>query len=100
MEKGVSIPPGGATCKSGLVTVRVVNIGSTSTVTDSDIIVAQINGVECTKSALSITPGQAGVIISDKGCGAGCAATTACTGKASVKVGTRNGVVDSSAICD
>ncbi len=98
-EKAVSIPPGGATCKNGLVTVRVVNIGSTSTITDSDVIVAQINGVECTKSVLSITPGQAGVIINAQGCGAGCATTTACSGQVSVKTGTRNGVVDSSAIC-
>ncbi|MBI2085702.1 MAG: hypothetical protein HYT71_04275, partial [Candidatus Aenigmarchaeota archaeon] len=57
------------------------------------------NGVECTKSVLSITPGQAGVIINAQGCAAACGTGTLCTGKVSVKVGTRNGVVDSSAIC-
>ncbi len=98
-EKAVSIPSGGATCNNGLVTVRVLNIGSASTITDSDIIVAQISGTECSKSALSITPGQAGIIINAQGCGAACAASTKCSGSVQVRAGTRNGVVESSAFC-
>ncbi len=99
MEKAVNIPPGSATCNDGLVTVRVQNVGSTSTVTDDDIIVAQIKGQECTKETLSIAPGQAGVIISGKGCGTECAASTACSGQVQVRAGTRNGVVESSVFC-
>lgn len=99
VEKVVTIPPGGASCNNGLVTVRVLNSGATSTITDTDVIVAQINGTECTKSALSIAPGQAGIIINAQGCGAGCAASGKCAGNTQVKVGTRNGVVDSSAFC-
>ncbi|MBI4167484.1 MAG: hypothetical protein HY515_00865 [Candidatus Aenigmarchaeota archaeon] len=98
-EKGVNIPSGSATCNNGLVTVRVLNTGSIATVTDTDIIVAQINGVECTKSVLSISPGQAGIIINAQGCGAGCATTTKCSGNVQVRAGTRNGVVESSAFC-
>ncbi len=99
IEKVVSIPSGSATCNAGLVTVRVQNMGSTSTLTESDIIVAQIAGKECTKSSLSIAPGQAGVIINAQGCGLACATGTPCTGQVQVRVGTRNGVVESSAFC-
>ena len=97
-EKVINIPTGGATCKSGLVTVRIVNVGSTATVTTSDIIVGQINGVECTtkNGALSIAPGAADKIIDSQGCAASCGVGTLCSGKVTVKVGTRNGVVDSS----
>ncbi|MBI4177174.1 MAG: hypothetical protein HY516_02305 [Candidatus Aenigmarchaeota archaeon] len=99
IEKSVIIPSGAATCNNGLVTVRVQNIGSSSTVTDSDIIVAQIAGRECTKAALSIAPGQAGVIINAQGCGAACATGTLCSGNVEVRVGTRTGVVESTAFC-
>ena len=98
-EKVVSIPSGGATCNNGLITVRVLNAGSTATVTDTDVIVAQIAGKECTKSALSIAPGQAGIIINAQGCGAACAATTPCSGNVQVRAGTRNGIVESSSFC-
>ena len=99
IEKSITIPSGGATCKNGLVTVRVLNTGASSTITDSDVIVAQISGTECTKSALSITPGQAGIIINAQGCGAGCATGTLCSGNVLVRAGTRNGIVESSAFC-
>ncbi len=98
-EKVVNIPSGGATCNNGLITVRVLNVGSTSTVTESDVIVAQINGTECSKSVLSIAPGQAGIIINAQGCGVGCAATTKCLGNMQVRAGTRNGIVESAAFC-
>lgn len=99
VEKTVNIPSGGATCNNGLVTVRVLNAGSTSTLTDADVIVAQISGTECTKSALSIAPGQAGIIINAQGCGVGCATTPKCSGNVQVRVGTRSGVVESAAFC-
>ena len=98
-EKTVNIPPGSATCNNGLVTVRVQNVGATSTLTNSDIIVAQIDGKECTKSSLSLTPGQAGIIINAQGCGVACDAGTLCSGNVKVRVGTNSGVVESSAFC-
>lgn len=99
VEKTLNIPSGGATCNNGLVTVRILNTGSSSTLTDADVIVAQISGAECAKSALSIAPGQAGIIINAQGCGAVCNTLTKCSGNVQVRVGTRNGVVDSSAFC-
>ncbi|MBI3413410.1 MAG: hypothetical protein HY051_05020 [Candidatus Aenigmarchaeota archaeon] len=99
IEKSITIPSGGATCKNGLVTVRVLNTGVSSTITDSDVIVAQISGTECTKSSLSVAPGQAGVIINAQGCGAACGTGTLCSGNVLVRVGTRNGVFESAAYC-
>ncbi len=100
IEKSVSIPSGSATCDNGLVTVRAQNIGATSSITTSDITVAQIAGRDCTVNpSLSITPGQSGVVVAAQGCGTACATGTLCSGNIKVRVGTKNGVVESSAFC-
>jgi len=93
-EKGISIPPGGAFCSGSKISVLIQNNGATSTLSETDVIIAQIDGTDATKSALSLAPGAGGLIVSAYDCGGTCS-----SGTHSVRIGTRTGVVESSAFC-
>src|SRR3989338_192208 len=65
-EKGVSIPPGGAYCSSGKISVLIQNNGATSSLMTSDIIIAQVDGTDVTgaaKETVTITPGSGALLI-------------------------------------
>ncbi|MBI4177030.1 MAG: hypothetical protein HY516_01550 [Candidatus Aenigmarchaeota archaeon] len=95
-EKGITIPPGGAYCAGGKVSVMIQNSGATSNLVQADIIIAQVDGADATldAAAFPITPGGGKVIVKDWACGGTCA-----SGSRAVRVGTRTGVVESSAFC-
>jgi len=100
VKKIISISPEGVTCDDGLVTLRIQNAGVESTVTDNDIITAQINLEECAKSSLSLAPGQTGIIINAQACGASCGTDIPCSGYVKIRVGTINGIIESSTNCE
>ncbi len=98
-EKGISIPPGGAFCSNGLISVLVQNNGATSDITtDADIIIRQVNGGEVSgaaKVSTTISPGSGKIVINQWNCGG-----SACPpGANNIRIGTRTGVVESSAYC-
>ncbi len=93
-EKGISIPPGGAYCTLGKISVLIQNNGATSSLTTGDIIIAQVDGVDATKETVTIAPGSGSLLIKDWTCGVSCA-----SGSRNIRIGTRTGVVESSAYC-
>ncbi len=116
-EKGISIPPGGAYCTGGKVSVLVQNNGATSTITKADIIIAQVDGTDVTEvidanpndgtkvdngkwplgdgtDYPAIQPGSGSIFISQWKCTTECA-----SGSRNIRIGTRTGVVESSAYC-
>ena len=93
-EKGISIPPGGAFCAGGKVSVLIQNNGATSILTDADIIISQVDGADATKETVAIAPGSGALIIKEHICVGTCA-----SGSHTIRVGTRTGVVESSAYC-
>ena len=78
----------------------VQNNGATSNLKKADVIIAQVDGLEATKQDLGgvgdpgIAPGGGGLIIKDFDCGSTCT-----SGIHSIRIGTRTGVVESSAYC-
>ncbi len=116
-EKGIAIPPGGAECyKRGgnnYVSVLLQNNGATSTLTRSDILVATINGLDCTLGSswtvgtsgeyfppAGIAPGGGATIMSGRGSAANCAnGTTFAAGTYPVIIGTRTNVAQTQVIC-
>ncbi|MBI2084956.1 MAG: hypothetical protein HYT71_00405 [Candidatus Aenigmarchaeota archaeon] len=116
-EKGISIPPGGARCyKQGAnnyVSVVIQNNGATAAVSRSDIILATINGVDCTAGtswttgtsgeyfpSAGIGPGSGSTIMSGRGSSASCANGTGfAAGTYPVAVGTRTNVAQTQVIC-
>jgi flagellin-like protein len=70
-----SIPPGGAYCQAGRITVLVQNTAYQTTLTDEDFIVIDVVGPDGTtyanvgESPVAIEQGKAGKIIDGYGCG-------------------------------
>ncbi|MBI4168221.1 MAG: hypothetical protein HY515_04670 [Candidatus Aenigmarchaeota archaeon] len=93
-EKGISIPPGGAYCAGGKVNVLIQNNGATSNLAQGDIIIAQVDGTDATTQAINLAPGAGGLIVKDWTCGGSCS-----SGSHTVRIGTRTGVVESTAFC-
>ena len=97
-EKGLSVPPGGAFCSGGLVSVLIQNNGATSSLLTADVIIAQVDGTDATKNpafpVAGLAPGAGALIISGYNCGGTCS-----SGSHTVRVGTRTGVVESAAFC-
>lgn len=93
-EKGISIPPGGSYCAGGKVNILIQNNGATSNLADTDIIIAQVDGTDATKSSLNLAPGAGGLIVKEWACGGSCS-----SGAHTVRVGTRTAVVESTAFC-
>ena len=50
IEKTILIPPGGAYCRDNKISVVVQNTGATTNVTDEDIVIADINGIDVRNS--------------------------------------------------
>ncbi|MBI3412475.1 MAG: hypothetical protein HY051_00145 [Candidatus Aenigmarchaeota archaeon] len=106
-EKGISVPPGGAYCAGGKISVLIQNNGATSNVIGADVIIAQVDGTdvptdgdsgldnEKMPDTATIAPGSAALVIQTWQCGgASCS-----SGSHIVRVGTRTGVVESTAFC-
>ena len=109
-EKNISIPPGGAKCYkvggNNYITVLIQNNGATSTVKSSDIILATINGIDCSSfiaqyfPSAGILPGAGATVYSGRGNNPLCANTTAFpAGTYQVIVGTSANVAQTQAIC-
>ncbi|MBI2084954.1 MAG: hypothetical protein HYT71_00395 [Candidatus Aenigmarchaeota archaeon] len=127
-EKGISIPPGGSYCVAGLISVLIQNNGASSDISKNDLIIVQVDGTDVPyvadtlpangvlagdgKTLLGdgsdyplITSGSGGVFVRNYDCniavaGNPSAPTTTCaSGSHSVRVGTRTGVVESTAYC-
>ncbi len=96
-EKGITIPPGGAYCTSGKISVLIQNNGATSSlVTDTDVIIVQVDGTDVTtalgRQSKTIAAGSGDLIVKDY-------VPATVSGSHNVRVGTRTGVVESSAYC-
>ncbi|MBI4168219.1 MAG: hypothetical protein HY515_04660 [Candidatus Aenigmarchaeota archaeon] len=109
-EKGVSIPPGGAKCYklggNNYVSVAIQNNGATSNVLSADIIIATVNGLDCSSflptylPPAGIAPGSGTTILSGRGSAALCANGSAfAAGTYPVIVGTRTNVAQTQVIC-
>ena len=94
-EKGISIPPGGAYCAGGKISVLIQNNGATSNLADTDVIVAQVDGSDATKQVINLASGSGGLIVKDWTC----TLASCSSGSHSVRIGTRTGVVEATAFC-
>ncbi|MFH0889776.1 MAG: hypothetical protein V1836_01365 [Candidatus Aenigmatarchaeota archaeon] len=116
-EDAVSIPPGGAYCYklggNNYIAVMVQNNGAQSTIMPADIIVATINGIDCTSTlypaglgvptyfpSAGIAPGKAATVFAGRGNAALCAnGTTYSQGTYQVIVGTKTNLAQTQVIC-
>lgn len=74
-EKAIAIPSGGVYCNLGGLYVMILNLGSTSSITNADIKVFRVDGVDLTPNIVGgfLAPGVAGVIYYNYRCGGTCA---------------------------
>ncbi|MFH0889774.1 MAG: hypothetical protein V1836_01355 [Candidatus Aenigmatarchaeota archaeon] len=105
-EKGISIPPGGSFCAAvggnNKISILIQNNGATSdisTAVGGDVIILQIDGTDVgsdvSRQSVTIPAGSGKLIVNGYACGG-----TACTaGVHNIRVGTRTGIVESSAYC-
>lgn len=112
-EKGISIPPGGARCYklggNNYVSAVIQNNGATSNVLSTDIIIATVNGNDCTSPTnfinqylpvAGIAPGSGATLFAGRGNAANCAnGTTFVAGTYPVVIGTRTNVAQTQVIC-
>ncbi len=94
-EKTISIPPGGAHCVDGKISVLIQNNGVYCKITVDDVIIAEINNQTVPKNPDlgSIAPGSGGLIIKDYDCGGVCK-----PGQVAIRVGTKY-AIETTAIC-
>ncbi len=129
-EKGVSVPPGGAYCSAGLISVLIQNNGASSSIIGTDLIVAQVDGTDVNAIIDSapdggamgrdgrlplgvgaqypaIASGSGGIFIKDYDCSGATtgdpsvplAISQCLSGSHNIRVGTRTGIVETTAYC-
>ncbi len=124
-EKGISIPPGGSYCVAGLISVLIQNNGASSSITKTDLIIAQVDGPYVIDGSPSngvlagdgkvllgdgtdypaMVSGNGGIFIRNYDCNVAVASdpsaptTTCSSGSHNIRIGTRTGVVESTAYC-
>lgn len=73
-EKAIAIPMGGVYCNGQFLTVMILNLGASSSISNADIKIFKVDGVDVTPGiGNSIIPGAAGVIYNYYRCGDTCA---------------------------
>ncbi|MFH0890362.1 MAG: hypothetical protein V1836_04480 [Candidatus Aenigmatarchaeota archaeon] len=93
-EKAIAIPSGGVYCNLGSMSVTILNLGSISSITNADIKILRIDGVDLTPVAFTFLPGVAGAINTPYRCGGTCAGASH-----DVVVGTSANIIQTRAIC-
>ncbi|MFH1105758.1 MAG: hypothetical protein V1731_00935 [Candidatus Aenigmatarchaeota archaeon] len=101
-EKTISIPPGGAFCSGSPATISVVvmNTGATSVVTQADLVLVDVDGTlipntnPIPRPTFTANPGEGKMVVQGYNCISACS-----VGPHTVRIGTRAGVVETTAIC-
>ncbi len=99
-EKTISIPPGGAFCSNSLISVVVMNTGATSSITQTDLVLVDVDGTiipntgPTPRPAFTANPGEGKMAVQSYNCGGTCS-----VGPHTVRIGTRAGVIETTAIC-
>ena len=111
-EKGITIPPGGTYCAAGLISVLIQNNGATSSLLTDNVIITQVDGADVNNvvgvgvagkqdlGASGLAPGSGALIVKNWPCTGGLQSGSVCSsGSHTIRIGTRTGVVESTAYC-